>query len=197
MPSRKPLTHQLTREQREQYIAGYSAMIEENRFGREPHYINFMFHSIPGSTEARLEAMKRDIIRVHDLLMRSTVRKPNSPNWQASRPIFIGCPDLPVIKRKKQHVRNFMVNDGLHFNAISLTPPTRSGTVQPLTHLFLPTSRLKVSLEEHFRRQQQMYQTEHLYRIHVTPIVDGTMADYTLKTFKNGYVTPDEVLVLN
>jgi hypothetical protein len=196
MNSREKFSHELTREQREQYIAGYSAMIEENRFGREPHYINFMFHSIPGSRETKLEVMRRDFIRAHDLLMRSIVRKPDSVNWQASRPIFIGCPDLPVVKRQKQHIRNFMVNHGLHFNAVSLTPPPSSGDVQPLTHLFLPKSRLKISLEEHFRREQQMYQTEHLYRIHVEPIVDGTMMDYTLKTFKNGYVTPDQILVL-
>jgi hypothetical protein len=156
-----------------------------------------MFHSIPGSREAKLEAMKRDVVRVHDLLIRHTVHKPNSENWKASRPIFIGCPDLPVIKRQKQHVRNFMVNDGLHFNAISLTAPARSANHQPLTHLYLPKSRLKVTLEEHFRRQQRMYQTEHLYRIDVKPITEGTMADYTLKAFKNGYVTPDQVLVLN
>jgi hypothetical protein len=196
MISRKPFSHELTREQREQYIAGYSATIEENRFGREPHYINFMFHSIPGSREAKLEAMKRDVIRVHDLLMRSIVRKPDSVMWQSSRPIFIGCPDLPVVKRQKQQVRNFMVNDGLHFNVISLTPAIR-GNVPPLTHFVAPRSRLKVTLEEHFRRQQRIYQTEHLYRINVTPITEGTMADYALKTFKNGYVTPDEIFVRN
>ena len=89
-----------------------------------------------------------------------------------------------------------MVNDGLHFNAISLTPAVR-GIARPLTHLFMPRSRLKVSLEEHFRRKQEMYQTEHLYRIHVEPITDGTMADYTLKAFRNGHVSPDDILVLN
>ena len=171
-------------------------MIEENMFGRVPHYINFMFHSIPGDRKTKLEVVRRDVTRAHGLLMRSTIRKPDSINWQASRPIFIGCPDLPVIKRQKQHIRNFMVNDGLHFNAISLTPAVR-GIAQPLTHLFMPRSRLKVSLEEHFRRKQEMYQTEHLYRIHVTPIIDGTMAYYTLKAFKNGHVSPDDILVLN
>jgi hypothetical protein len=196
MNSIRPLSHQLTSKQREEYITGYSALIEENRFGREPHYINFMFNQIPGSRETQLEVMKKDVIRAHDLLMRHTVRRRNSENWQASRPIFVGCPDLPVVKRQKQDVRNFMVNDGFHFNAIALTPPPRSANHQPLTHLFLPTSKLKISLEEHFRRQQRMYQTEHLYRIHVEPITEGTRADYMLKTFKNGHVTPDEILVL-
>jgi hypothetical protein len=186
----------LNRNEREKQISGYSAMIEENMFGRVAHYMNFMFHSIPGSREAKLEAMKRDVIRVHQLLMRSTVRKPDSINWQASRPMFIGCPDLPVIKRQRQSVRNFMVNDGLHFNAISLTPAIH-GTSRPLTHLFVPRSRMKENLVEHFRRKQRQYQTEQLYRINVTPITEGTMADYTFKTFKNGHVSPDDILILN
>ena len=195
MRSTMRLSHQLTREEREAYIAGFSAMIEANRAGRLPHYINFMFHPVPGSRNTKVEIMKRDVTRAHNLLTRYIVRKTNSENWQGSRPIFIGCPDLPVVKREKQSIRNFMVNDGLHFNAISLTPAI-SGNVQPLTHLFLPRSRLKISLKEHFHQQQRNYQTEHLHRIHVTPITEGTMADYTLKTFKNGHVTPDDILVL-
>jgi hypothetical protein len=186
----------LNRNQREEQIAGYSAMIEENMVGRVAHYINFMFNSIPGSTETKIEIMKQDVERAYGLLLRSIVRKLDSANWQASRPIFIGCPDLPVIKREKQHIRNFMVNDGLHFNVISLTPAIY-GAARPLTHLFLPRSKLKVSLEEHFRLKQEMYRTEHLYRIHATPITDGTMADYTLKAFKNGRVSYDDILVLN
>jgi hypothetical protein len=185
----------LNRNQREEHIAGYSAMIEENMFGRVAHYINFMFNSIPGSRKTKIEIMEKDVTCAYGLLLRSTIRKLGSANWQASRPIFIGCPDLPVIKREKQHIRNFMVNDGLHFNVISLTPAIY-GKAQPLTHLFLPRSKLKVSLEEHFRLKQEMYQTEYLYRVHATPITDGTMADYTLKAFKNGHLSSNDILVL-
>jgi hypothetical protein len=191
----RPLSDDLSREQREEYIAGYQAIIQENRFGRVSHYFSFMFHSIPGSWTTKIEAMKRDVARVHDLLMRHTVRKPNSPNWKASRPILIGCPDLPVVKQDRQQIRNFMVNDGLHFNAISLTPALY-GPRQPAMHLYLPWSRIGVPLEQHFREKQSMYQTEHLYRIHVTPIVEGDMSDYTLKAFKNGRITADEITIL-
>jgi hypothetical protein len=184
----------LNRDQREELVAGYSEMIEENMFGRVAHYINFMFNSIPGSRKTKIEIMEKDITRAYGLLLRSTIRKLDSENWQASRPIFIGCPDLPVVKREKQHIRNFMVNDGLHFNVISLTPAIY-GAARPLAHLFLPRSKLKVSLEEHFRLKQEMYQTEYLYRIYATPITEGTMADYTFKAFRNGRVSYDEIRV--
>jgi hypothetical protein len=185
----------LNRHQREELIAGYSAMIEESMSGRVAHYINFMFNSIHGSRETKIEIMTRELARVYDLLTRHIVRKPTSSNWEASRPIFIGCPDLPVVKRQKQHVRNFMVNDGLHFNVISLTPAIH-GHAQPLTHLFVPRSRMTENLVEHFRRKHRQYQTEQLYRIDVTPITYGTMADYTLKAFKNGHLSSNDILVL-
>jgi hypothetical protein len=186
----------LNRQQREKLIAGYADAIEEKMFGRVAHYINFMFNSIPGKRGTKIEIMNKDVTRAFGLLLRSTVRKPESIYWQASRPIFIGCPDLPVIKREKQHIRNFIVNNGLHFNAICLSPAI-CGEGRQLAHRFVPRSRLKVSLDEHFRLQQNLYQTEHLYRVHVTPITDGKMADYTFKTFKNGNVSGDDILVLN
>lgn len=171
-------------------------MIRENQVGRVSHFLTFMFQSIPGNRDTKKEVMKRDVIRAHDLLMRNVVRKPDSANWKSSRPIFIGCPDLPVIKRTKQPIRNLIVNDGLHFHAIALTPALY-GPKTPLMHYYRPSSRLKVPLVDHFIEKQSMYQTEHLYRVDVMPITYGTMTDYTLKAFKNGRVGSDDILVLN
>ena len=58
----------LNRDQREEYIAGYSLMIRKNRFGRVPHYINFMFNHVPGNRKTKMEFMKKQVIRVHDIL---------------------------------------------------------------------------------------------------------------------------------
>jgi hypothetical protein len=60
-----------------------------------------------------------------------------------------------------------------------------------------PQSRLKVSLDQHFRERRRLYLTERLARIHVTAVEDGTMADYTLKAFKNGRIDADSILILN
>jgi hypothetical protein len=187
----------LNRNQREEHIAGYSLMIRKNRFGRVPHYINFMFHDVPGSRKTKIEIMKKQVSRVHDILTRSIVRKRDSESWRPSRPIFVGCPDLPVWKKDKESIRNLIVNDGLHFNAISLTPPDKTFVREEGDCNWYPKSRLKMSLERHFEQCQRFYQTEHLYRIHVTPITYDTMADYTLKTFKNGHVSEADILVLN
>jgi hypothetical protein len=189
-------TFELNRQEREELIAGYADLIEEHMFGRVAHYITFMFNSSPGKRDTKIGIMEKDVRRAFGLLLRSIVRKPESVNWQPSRPIIIGAPDLPVIKREKQHIRNFIVNEGLHYNAICLTPAIHGEGTQ-WTHAVAPRSRLKTSLEEHFRLQQNMYQTEYLYRVHATPIKEGTMADYTLKTFKKGYISGDDILVLN
>jgi len=54
-----------------------------------------------------------------------------------------------------------------------------------------------VPLDLHFRERGTFYLNDRLARVHVTPVNNGTMADYTLKTFKHGRVDWDSILVLN
>jgi hypothetical protein len=61
--------------------------------------------------------------RFHYLLKRHVVSKPDARRWKDLVPVLIGVPDLPVRKNKKVLVRDFQVNDGLHFNAVVLMPP--------------------------------------------------------------------------
>jgi hypothetical protein len=56
-------------------------------------------------------------------------------------------------------------------------------------------SRLTVPLKKHFEQCQQFYLNDVLYRLHVTPITKGSMADYTLKAFKHGRVSSDSIQV--
>ena len=56
-------------------------------------------------------------------------------------------------------------------------------------------SRLSVPLKKHFEQCQRFYLNDILCRIHVTPITDGSMADYTLKAFKHGRVGPDSIQI--
>ncbi len=178
-------------------IDGYSELIGMHvGEGRIPYFINFMFNNIPGSPKRKMEAMTSEVIRVHDILARHTIRKPRSKAWQHLRPIFVGCPDLPVRKNDKELVRNLQVNGGLHFNVVALVAPHEpEHAVNPFTaHL---KSRLKVSLKAHFEQCQRFYLNDYLSRIHVTPINDGTMADYTFKAFKWNRISSDDILVLN
>jgi hypothetical protein len=109
-------------------------------------------------------------------------------------PVLLGLPDYPVVKQQKVDARLLRVNGGLHFNAAVLLPPRCEfpkiiGEKQ---------SRLKESLVVHVGRKEAEYLTDRLYRIHVTPIISGTtMADYTLKSFKNGRIGSDRILILN
>ncbi|MBJ7402198.1 MAG: hypothetical protein JHD07_02405 [Bradyrhizobium sp.] len=186
------------RHEREQIVAGYDQMIEEYILhGYQPFFLNFMFNHIKASDLQRREIMTSAVTRVHDILCRHTVRKPNSEEWSYLRPIFIGCHDLPVWKHEKTTIRESLINYGLHFNAIALTrPPARSDMHRKVQEmLWGKQSRLTVPLDEHFRTKACFYHNDVLSRIHATPITRGTMADYALKTFKHGRVGPDSVQV--
>jgi hypothetical protein len=188
----------LNRNVREQIIAGYSEIIKEQiTLGFRPNYISFMFNHIPGNAAIKMDVMTAEIKRVHDILTRHIVRRPRAENWCHLRPIFIGCPDLPVWKHEKELVRNLVVNDGLHYNVVALVPEEARPNmpIQVQFILWGRRSRLKVPLKVHFQQNQQFYLNDYLSRIHVTPITKGTMAGYTLKAFKNGLVDPDRVQV--
>lgn len=186
------------RQAREQIVAGYDQMIEEYILhGYQPSFLNFMFNHIQANAAQRREIMVSEVTRVHNILCRHTVRKPNSEEWSFLRPIFIGCHDLPVWKHENTAIRDFSINGGLHFNAIALTrPPARTDMHRKVQELLWgKQSRLTVPLDEHFRIKAWFYHNDVLSRIHTTPITLGTMSDYALKTFKHGRVGPDSIQV--
>jgi len=188
----------LTYSQRKQIVAGYDTLVRHiiAHESAEPYYVSFMFNRLPGRQSARIQQMWKEVTRFHDILKRNVVRKPNAPGWRALIPFLLGAPDLPVWKRAKVSVRKLQVNDGLHFNAVVLLPPRiPHGEVGRLK--YERVSRLRVPLHEHVEKERCQYLTERLYRIHVTPIKEGAMVDYTLKTFKNGRTSYDDILLLN
>jgi hypothetical protein len=48
----------------------------------EPYYVNFMFNHLRGRQSAKLEQMRKKVIRFHGLLKRHVVRKPDAPRWK-------------------------------------------------------------------------------------------------------------------
>jgi hypothetical protein len=190
----------LNQNTRERLVAGYSARIRELIDpGRDPYFINFMFDHIPGGRQAKMDVMVQEVTRVHHILTRHIVRRPEATAWRHLRPTIIGCHDLPVWKHKKEIGRGSVVNDGLHYNAIALAPmPARADMPIKVQYLLLGRqSRLMVPLDEHFRSQRRFYINKALARVHVTPITSSTMADYMLKTFKHGRVGPDSIQIWN
>jgi hypothetical protein len=183
---------------RELIVSGYSETIRDHiDFGWDPYYISFMFNYIPGSFAVKMDIMTAEVTTVHNKLTGRIVRRSEATAWRHLRPIFIGCHDLPVWKHAKVSSRSPVVNDGLHYNAVALVPkPARADMPIKLQYLLWGRqSRLTVPLDEHFRQKQRFYVNDPLARIHVTTISNGTMADYTLKTFKHGRVGSDSIQI--
>jgi hypothetical protein len=180
---------------RKQLVSGYETLIEEiiENEDAEAYYVNFLFHSLPGREVTKMDIMKKEVTRFHDLLKRHVVRKPDAPGWRELVPVLIGAPDYPVPKEIKVDARLFQVNDGLHFNAVVLLPPK----FEPPTIVGVRQSRLRESLVVHVKEKEVEYLTDKLHRIHVTPLVKGTsMAEYTLKAFLKGRINSDDILIL-
>jgi hypothetical protein len=186
---------------REAIVEAYSSMIAEKMDeGREGYFVNLMFNQLLGSRQNRMDTMRQEVERVHWILAKHMIHRPNHRNWAHLRPIFVGSPDLRVFKWDRGEPDRLVVaNDGLHFNTIALVPPP-SLSILPSgiqNRLWGLQSRLKVSLDQHFRDRSEFYLNDRLARIHVTPVSHGTMADYTLKAFKHGRLDEDSILVLN
>ncbi|MDA9467528.1 hypothetical protein [Bradyrhizobium sp. CCBAU 53415] len=187
-------------QRREDLVEAYSHHITELMDeGRRAYYLNFMFNQLPGSRETQTRIMEQEVERVHSILMHHIVRRPNAERFAHLRPLFFGCPDLPVFKWNRDKVgQSVTANDGLHFNVVALVPP-RTDPVLPVEFQYWlrgPLSRLTVPLDQHFQENGRKYLNRRLVRIDVTPITEGTMTDYTFKTFKHGRIDEDSILVL-
>lgn len=79
------------RQTRELIVSGYSEMIRDHiDLGWDPYYISVMFSHIPGSATVKMQAMTAEVSRVHCILTRHIVRRPEATAWRHLRPIFIG-----------------------------------------------------------------------------------------------------------
>jgi hypothetical protein len=78
---------------------------------------------------------------------------------------------------------NVSLNEGLHYGGIVLAPPV---------------SRLRCSLDEHFRDAQDEYISDKLERIHAEPITNNAtyVMDYAAKTYKRGRVSDEDIIIL-
>jgi hypothetical protein len=186
----------LTFNERREIVAGYERMVLDHvRSGKRPYFINFMFRALPGNEETKRAIMIKEVGRVHDLLSRHMVRKPDSEAWRDVVPIFVGTVDLPVPKNIPKLVLLPEHNGGKHPNVIALLPPHQNEKVKR-RFTGLRRSRLSVDLATHFEECKRFYLNDRLERIHVTPMTYGNMTDYALKAFKTGRMNMDDLIVL-
>lgn len=167
-------------------VDGYTQLVTDRvRAGWSCHLITVMFSQMFGPRTIRVEQMKDDVQRVYSTLLTRVHRKPRTAPTDAL-PVLVGALDLPVYKLDRSSAPSIARNNGLHFHAILLLPPS---------------SRLKEPLADHFRNNSELYvgEKKRVERIHVVPVTHDheRVVDYVLKTVLNGRLTHDDaVLVL-
>jgi hypothetical protein len=142
-----------------------------------------MFARLPGNPAAVVGQMRDEATRVFSALITRVARDPRRS--AGSLPIMIAAPDTPVPKRDKPAGDEIALNGGLHMHAVLLVPPR---------------SRLRTSVEDHFRLNAGLYLRDRsrLDRVDVRPITHTPerAVDYALKAVRRGRVAYDDVLIL-
>jgi len=168
-------------------IDGFIDMAEErqNR-GFDGYFLSFMFNPLPGSDRAKQKTMEEEVIATYHKLLTRTFRHPKNVAAM-HKPFWLAAPDLPVpkIKKKKDNYRDTVVNDGLHYHAIAMTPP---GT------------RMKVPLSDFINHEQIKFSgiDRYLFRLHALPIETdlARIVRYALKALLTRSFDLDCLLVL-
>ncbi len=153
------------------------------REGWKPYEISLMFSQLPGSQEAILKQMKKEIYEFYSKLVTKYHRNPRSKIGSAVLPRMAFFPDLPAFKYKKKSIEDVSLNDGLHYGAIALTAPV---------------SRCRKDIDVLIEDNLDKYITDRLIRIYVTPITHAVeyVVDYLMKSIKTGRLSPDDIVVL-
>jgi hypothetical protein len=171
---------------RAKIISSYANWIQEFiNIGWNGYLLTFMFNHIPGSINAKVWQMQREINNVYNKLVTRVVRKPRSPAWADLLPRALIVPDLPVAKKTKQDIRDISINDSLHHHGIFVIPPIR---------------RMAEPLDIHFQEQKPLYfrGSDKLRNIDVQPIhyTPEKIVEYAMKSLKRGRFSSNQILVL-
>jgi len=166
-------------------ICSLAELIESRvtREGWNAYLMTFMFHPIPGGTQAKLQGMSDAVYRFYATFLTRVVRKPKSPFHSGERPLLFAAPDYPVPKHEKQSMSDFAVNGGLHFHGLLAVPLE---------------SRLKEDVISHLQSNFATYIKSPLRRIDAVLIENkfGFVTDYALKSVKRNRFKWDDVIVL-
>ena len=158
---------------------------EKMEKGWKAYLVTFTFNRLPGREDAIIKQMLKEIERFYASLVKRTVRKPRSINWQHLFPILIAQPDFAGLRHGNRSSQDLIVNDGLHFHAIVL---------------IAQGSRLREGLKKHILLNYAAYLGENnrISAIDVQRITDapGAVTGYSQKAFKHGRFSHDYLLVL-
>jgi hypothetical protein len=165
-------------------ITGYATMVKQYvEEGWNPHLMVFMLNQLRGGIRLINQQMQHQVEGVYASLLTRMHRRPHASN--TTHPVLIGSADFPVPKHEKKSLSEITTNDGLHYNGLLLIPPG--------------SSRLKVSIEQHFTENRSHYLRDQiLTRIDAQPIthnIDG-VTDYVLKGLKANRLPGNEAMLI-
>jgi hypothetical protein len=168
-----------------QNVEGYTQLVLDRvDNGWTCHLLTALFSQLPGPRSAVIHRMMDELHRVYSTLVTRIHRKPRTASPD-ELPILIGAADLPVNKRDRDSSLLVLCNDGLHFHALLLVPPA---------------TRLRLSVEEHFRANQAMYLGKQrlIEKLDVRRVADRyeRVVDYVFKTVLRGRISYDEGILL-
>jgi hypothetical protein len=83
-------------------IQAYGHWVQEHvEMGWDAYLLTFMFNHLPGSGDAKIQQMHREIITLYGKMVTRFVRKPKSPTTAHLLPTGVFFPDVPCFKRKR------------------------------------------------------------------------------------------------
>jgi len=154
-----------------QLVRGYTEMITDRvDEGWTCHLVTFLFSQLPGRQLAVIGQMRDEVQRVYSTFLTRVHREPRRAPAD-ELPILVGMADLRVYKRDRSSSPLVLCNGGLHFHALLLVPQG---------------SRLRESIDEHFRSNEGLYRGARkiISAIHVRPVTlsHDRVVDYVFKT---------------
>ena len=163
-------------------------IIQELLNGHDPYYINIMFDPLD-SREVTVITQMTDAVYAakgsfYAKLCSRFDRHPGRKGRNRFLPHAFLFFDLPVFKYGKKHsLRDVKINSGVHLNGI-ITIPSRS--------------RINDEFSDHIWKNRALYTQNGIRRIHVEPVTHDPyrVADYAMKTMKNGRIDWDTTIIL-
>jgi hypothetical protein len=163
-------------------------IIQELLNGHDPYYINIMFDPLD-SREVTVITQMTDAVYAakgsfYAKLCSRFDRHPGRKGRNRFLPHAFLFFDLPVFKYGKKHsLREVKINGGVHLNGI-ITIPSKS--------------RMNDEFSDHIRKNWALYTRNGIRRVHVEPITHDPyrVADYAMKTMKNGRIDWDTTIIL-
>jgi hypothetical protein len=128
--------------------------------------------------------MKDQIERIYSTFVTRAYRRPRSVR-SGDLPLLVATADLPVPKRHAKSGRLVVTNHGLHYHGLLVVPPT---------------TRLKISVEQHFREHESTYLGSDLalqrFMVKTVTSDHGYIVDYVFKTVLRGQLPYDGSVVV-